>query len=89
MLYLSLRTLSVTDVLYRETERVQEKEQLLASGKIPHNVELEKHPEKSIEGMTCQYLSYTHDISFSPRSFPGLMGKVAGAINDVKPAKEM
>ncbi|KAK7440210.1 hypothetical protein VKT23_017152 [Stygiomarasmius scandens] len=54
-----------------ETERVQEKEQLLASGKIPHNVELEKHPEKSIEGMTW------------------LMGKVAGAINDVKPAKEI
>ncbi|KAF5372990.1 hypothetical protein D9758_001693 [Tetrapyrgos nigripes] len=62
----------------RETERVQEKENLLASGKIPHNysderkqVELEKHPEKSLSGMTW------------------LMGKVAGSINDIKPAKEI
>ncbi|THV07874.1 2-nitropropane dioxygenase [Dendrothele bispora CBS 962.96] len=54
-----------------ETDRVQEKEKLLAGGKIPHSVELEKHPEKSIEGMSW------------------LMGKVAGAINDIKPAKEI
>ncbi|KAG7086700.1 hypothetical protein E1B28_002636 [Marasmius oreades] len=54
-----------------ETTRNQEKEQLLAKGLLPHTVELEKHPEKSVAGISW------------------LMGKVAGRVNDVKPAKEI
>ena len=38
---------------------------------IPHEVDLEQHPEKSMESRMW------------------LMGKVAGAINDIKPAREM
>ncbi|KAF9820163.1 hypothetical protein IEO21_01596 [Rhodonia placenta] len=51
--------------------RRQEIEQLTSEGKIPHDVEVEKHPEKSMEGRAW------------------LMGKVAGSIKDVKPAKEI
>ncbi|KAE9395003.1 2-nitropropane dioxygenase [Gymnopus androsaceus JB14] len=54
-----------------ETTRVQEKEQLLGKGLIPHETELEAHPEKSVAGMTW------------------LMGRVAGAIQEIKPAKEI
>ncbi|KAI0797851.1 2-nitropropane dioxygenase [Abortiporus biennis] len=52
-------------------KRQSEIEQLTAQGKIPHEVELEQHPEKSLEGRMW------------------LMGKVAGAIHDIKPAKEI
>ncbi|GAW05815.1 2-nitropropane dioxygenase [Lentinula edodes] len=58
-------------VLDWETTRSQEKEQLLAKGLIPHEVEIEAHPEKSVQGMTW------------------LMGRVAGAIKEIKPAKEI
>ncbi|KAI8998775.1 2-nitropropane dioxygenase [Trametes punicea] len=51
--------------------RQQEITELTSQGKIPHEVELEKHPEKSIEGRMW------------------LMGKVAGSIKDIKPAKEI
>ncbi|KIM57075.1 hypothetical protein SCLCIDRAFT_131261 [Scleroderma citrinum Foug A] len=54
-----------------ELERQKEMSDLVSQGKIPHEVELEKHPEKSLEG----------------RSW--LMGKVAGSINDIKPAKDI
>jgi len=54
-----------------ETQRQGEIAELIAEGKIPHDVELEKHPEKSLEGRMW------------------LMGKVAGSINDIKPAKEI
>jgi NAD(P)H-dependent flavin oxidoreductase YrpB (nitropropane dioxygenase family) len=54
-----------------ETKRVQEKEELLSKGLIPHDVELQAHPEKSVQGMTW------------------LMGRVAGSIQDIKPAKEI
>ncbi|TDL27265.1 2-nitropropane dioxygenase [Rickenella mellea] len=54
-----------------EEKRRQEIEQLTLQGKIPHEVELEKHPEKSMSGRMW------------------LMGKVAGSINDIKPAKEI
>ncbi|PIL23863.1 hypothetical protein GSI_13614 [Ganoderma sinense ZZ0214-1] len=49
----------------------QEIAELTYQGKIPHEVELEKHPEKSMEGRMW------------------LMGKVAGSINDIKPAREI
>lgn len=52
-----------------EDNRQNEILELVKKGKIPHEVELEKHPEKSLEGRMW------------------LMGKVAGAINDIKPAK--
>ncbi|KAI0035761.1 2-nitropropane dioxygenase [Vararia minispora EC-137] len=54
-----------------EEKRSQEILQLTSQGRIPHFVELEKHPEKSAPG----------------RSW--LMGKVAGSIHDIKPAKEI
>ncbi|KAJ7692346.1 hypothetical protein B0H14DRAFT_834532 [Mycena olivaceomarginata] len=34
-----------------ETERRAEIEKLVAEGKVPHEIELQKNPEKSIEGM--------------------------------------
>ncbi len=36
--------------------REQEIAELTAQGKIPHEVELEKHPEKSMEGRMCRLL---------------------------------
>lgn len=54
-----------------ETQRQGEIAKLVAQGHIPHEVELENHPEKSLEGRMW------------------LMGKVAGSINDIKPAKEI
>jgi len=52
-----------------EDKRQTEIQELVLQGKIPHEQELEKHPEKSMEG----------------RSW--LMGRVAGSINEIKPAK--
>ncbi|KAJ6618329.1 2-nitropropane dioxygenase [Mycena sp. CBHHK59/15] len=54
-----------------ETVRKAEQDKIVAEGKIPHEMELRKRPERSIEGMAW------------------LMGKVAGSINDIKPAKEI
>ncbi|KAH9951289.1 2-nitropropane dioxygenase [Amylocystis lapponica] len=51
--------------------RQQEIAELTSQGKIPHEVELERHPEKSLEGQRW------------------LMGKVAGSIHDIKPAKDI
>jgi len=54
-----------------ETKRRAELDALLAEGKVPHEVELQNHPEKSLAG------------------FSWLMGRVAGSIKDIKPAKEI
>jgi len=54
-----------------ETNRREEITELTSQGKIPHEAELEKHPEKFMEG----------------RRF--LMGKIAGSIHEIKPAKEI
>jgi NAD(P)H-dependent flavin oxidoreductase YrpB (nitropropane dioxygenase family) len=54
-----------------ETQRQGEIAELVGQGYIPHDVELENHPERSLEGRMW------------------LMGRVAGSINDVKPAKEI
>ncbi|KAM5539024.1 hypothetical protein V8D89_007247 [Ganoderma adspersum] len=51
--------------------RQQEIAELTCQGKVPHEVELEKHPEKSMEGRMW------------------LMGKVAGSINTIMPAREI
>lgn len=39
-------------IMHWETKRQAEKETLLAEGKIPHDVELQQHPESSLEGTT-------------------------------------
>ncbi|KIJ60633.1 hypothetical protein HYDPIDRAFT_116931 [Hydnomerulius pinastri MD-312] len=52
-----------------ESTRQQEISELVSKGKIPHEVELEQHPEKSLEGRMW------------------LMGKVAGSVNEIKPAR--
>ncbi|KAI5124335.1 hypothetical protein M0805_008942 [Coniferiporia weirii] len=54
-----------------ENNRQADIKELTSQGKIPHDVEVEKHPEKSLPGRAW------------------LMGKVAGAITDIKPAKEI
>ncbi len=37
----------------RETKRSQEIKELVEQGKIPHDVELQAHPAKSIQGLQC------------------------------------
>lgn len=37
-----------------ESQRQQEIAALVSQGKIPHEVELAKHPEKSLEGRQCK-----------------------------------
>ncbi|PCH38282.1 2-nitropropane dioxygenase [Wolfiporia cocos MD-104 SS10] len=51
--------------------RQEEIAQLTSQGKIPHDVEMERNPEKAKDGHQW------------------LMGKVAGSITEVKPAKEI
>ncbi|KAF8969888.1 2-nitropropane dioxygenase [Flammula alnicola] len=46
-------------------------QELVSQGKVPHDVELQNHPEKSIQGLSW------------------LMGRVAGSIKDIKPAREI
>ncbi|KAG8217305.1 2-nitropropane dioxygenase [Butyriboletus roseoflavus] len=54
-----------------ESQRQQEISTLVSKGIVPHEAELEKHPERSLEGRMW------------------LMGKVAGSIDEIKPAKSM
>ncbi|KAF8894401.1 2-nitropropane dioxygenase [Infundibulicybe gibba] len=54
-----------------ESIRRRELDDLIAEGRIPHEVELKEHPEKSMAG------------------FAWLMGRVAGSIHEIKPAKEI
>ncbi|KAJ3508669.1 hypothetical protein NLJ89_g5625 [Agrocybe chaxingu] len=37
-----------------ETKRSQELQDLVSQGKIPHDVELQQHPERSLEGRSCK-----------------------------------
>ena len=37
-----------------ESQRQQEITMLVSQGRIPHEVELEKHPDKSLEGRMCK-----------------------------------
>jgi hypothetical protein len=41
---------------YREDNRQAEIQELISQGKIPHEHELQKHPEKSLEGRSCEDL---------------------------------
>ncbi|KAF9001930.1 2-nitropropane dioxygenase [Cyathus striatus] len=54
-----------------ETKRRREIEELVSKGQVPHEVELQRQPERSLQG----------------RSW--LMGRVAGSISDIKPAKDI
>lgn len=72
----------------RETKRSGEIQELIEQGKVPHEVELERHPEKSIQGLSCKPFNQTYSIVCS-YTIVGLMGRVAGSIKDIKPAKEM
>lgn len=71
----------------RETKRQKELSVLIAQGKVPHEVELQNHPEKSLQGLYCKFRNRFSCVSHS-RTL-GLMGRVAGSINDIKPAKDM
>lgn len=65
-----------------EDHRQEEIRKLTSQGKIPHDLELEVHPEKSVEGRMCtsRLLSFSK-MHLLMRLPAGLMGKVAGAIN--------
>lgn len=39
----------------REENRQQEISELVAAGKIPHGVEMDKHPEKSLDCRPCEF----------------------------------
>lgn len=39
--------------ILRENNRRDEIKKLTAEGKLPHDVEMEKHPEKSVSGIPC------------------------------------
>lgn len=39
----------------RDTKRRQELDNLVAAGKIPNDVDMEKHPEKSVTSRVCRY----------------------------------
>jgi len=41
----------------RQGPRSQELQGLLAEGKIPHDVELQKHPEMSVTGISCEFIA--------------------------------
>ncbi|KAF7796870.1 hypothetical protein EIP86_008055 [Pleurotus ostreatoroseus] len=72
-----------------ESNRQQEIKELTSQGKIPHDIELETHPEKSLEGRMCKWQSSSvaQQVMLTVIDMLGLMGKVAGAINEIKPAK--
>jgi hypothetical protein len=67
----------------REENRRQEILELIAEGKIPHGVEIEKHPEKSMQGRMC---GFSHDSDMTRIAirnsslYAGLMGQVAASI---------
>ena len=71
----------------RETKRHKELSNLIAQGKVPHEVELRNHPEKSLQGLSCKFRTQFSCVAHS--RILGLMGRVAGSINDIKPAKDM
>jgi hypothetical protein len=68
-----------------EPHRQREIETLVSQGKIPHEVELEKQPDKSLEGRMCRLVMYSFILSdlFYLTSLLGLMGNVVGSINVV------
>lgn len=51
----SVRSTLLIQTLTREENRRQEILELIAAGKIPHSVEIDKHPEKSLQGRMCKF----------------------------------
>jgi len=57
-------------LVFREQNRKAEMNDLLAKGLVPHEIELQNHPEKSLQGLSCelnfgvQPLLATADICF-------------------------
>ena len=41
--------------IFREMKRASEIQELISQGKVPHDVELQAHPEKSVQGLSCTY----------------------------------
>lgn len=72
-----------------EEKRQDEIRELTGKGRIPHEVELESRPERSAEGRSCKLLFGSTEKTVTDIDTIGLMGKVAGSIHDIKPAKEM
>ncbi len=66
----------------RERNRRGEMEKLLAEGQVPHQVDLERHPEKQIPGQRCRPITPILSPLSSTYSsiILGLMGRVAGSI---------
>lgn len=54
---------SIKIILFREDQRRNEIDELVSHGKIPHEQELEQHPEKSMEGRMCEYSFFIPTIS--------------------------
>lgn len=73
---------------HREDKRQDEIRALTSQGKIPHEVELEKHPEKSLDGRMCKTTMSKRKNQMSS-SILGLMGQVAGSIKEIRSAQEM
>jgi len=48
--------------VFRETKRATEIQELISQGKVPHDVELQAHPEKSIQGLSCTYFPGQSEI---------------------------
>jgi len=60
------RPLSVRKTSYVaewESQRQEEIATLVSQGKIPHDVELEKHPGRSLEGRTCKMVMLSFILS--------------------------
>lgn len=64
-----------------ESQRQQEMATLVSQGKIPHEAELEKHPDRSPEGRMCKPAAFIFRLDIFIIVSSGLMGKVAGSIN--------
>jgi hypothetical protein len=62
----------------REENRRQEILDLIDAGKIPHWVEMEKHPEKSLNGHMCEFSWDPVVTRYSSNA--GLMGQIAASV---------
>ena len=73
---------------HRES-RTQEIDAYTAGGKIPVEEDLSRHPEKSIEARGCMSITLLGAGRSWDSPFAGLMGRVAAAIKEIKPAQDM
>jgi len=78
----------VPDPHHRE-KKTREIDAYVAEGKIPVEVDLSQHPERSVEARGCTFPILFTLVYVEFTLFTGLMGRVAASINDVKTAQEM